>query len=67
MHAEPELGIDVIAVTQDDAPRLATAGAFSGGLATYDALSGELLGRIFTGNMTNVTLQTPLPAGGTAP
>jgi methylamine dehydrogenase heavy chain len=64
MRASPELGIDAIAVTQDDAPRLVTTGTFSGALATYDALTGELLDRIFTGNMTNVVLQTPVPAPG---
>jgi len=62
MRSTPELGIDAIAVTQDDAPQLVTTGVYSGALATYDALTGELLERIFTGNMTNVVLQTPLPA-----
>jgi hypothetical protein len=59
MHSVPELGIDAIAVTQDDEPRLATTGMFSGGVASYDALTGEFLGRVFTGNMTNVVLSAP--------
>jgi methylamine dehydrogenase heavy chain len=67
MRSVPELGIDSIAVTQDAEPRLATSGMFSGGVASFDALTGEFLGRVFTGNMTNVVLQAPLPAGGTAP
>ncbi len=55
----PELGIDSIAVTQDDDPLLVTVGAFSGGIGTYDARSGEFRGRVFGGNMTNAILQAP--------
>jgi len=62
MHAVPEIGVDSIAVTPDDAPRLVTSGMFSGGLASFDALTGEFIGRVFSGNMTNVVLQTALPA-----
>jgi len=58
-NAVPELAIDAIAVTQDDAPRLVTTGAFSGGVASYDALTGEFLGRVYSGNITNVGLQAP--------
>jgi len=63
MASVPELGIENIAVTQDDAPRLATSGQFSGGIAVYDALEGSFLGRVFSGNMTNVVIQAPRPAG----
>ncbi len=59
MQATPLLGVESIVVTQDDAPRLATSGAFSGGIASYDALTGEFQGRIYSGNMTNVVLQAP--------
>jgi len=67
MHSTPELGIAGIAVTQDDAPRLVTTGMFSGGVATYDALTGEYLGRVFSGNMTNVMVRAPEPAPGAKP
>jgi methylamine dehydrogenase heavy chain len=67
MRSVPELGIDHIAVTQDDAPRLVTSAMISGGVATYDALTGEFAGRIFTGNMTNVVLQVPSSPAGAAP
>ena len=68
MRSVPELGVDAIAVTQDDAPRLATTGFFSGGVASYDALTGEFLGRVFTGNMTNVVLNAPFrPPSGSRP
>jgi len=66
MASVPELGIESIAVTQDEAPRLATSGMFSGGVGVYDALQGDFLGRIFTGNMTNVVIRAPRPAGGDA-
>jgi hypothetical protein len=58
-RAVPEMGIDAIAVTQDDAPRLVTTGMFSGGIGRYDALSGEFLGKVYGGNMTNIVLQAP--------
>ena len=53
------VGIGELKVTQDDDPRLITAGAFSGSLAVYDALSGEFLNRVTTGNMTTLILQAP--------
>jgi methylamine dehydrogenase heavy chain len=59
MRSTPEFGIDNIVVTQDDAPMLATSGWFSGGIASYDALTGEFQGRVYSGNMTNVVLQAP--------
>lgn len=67
MQASPQLGVTSIAVTPDDAPQLVTTGMFSGALATYDALTGALLRRLFTGNMTNVVLSAPRPAGAGAP
>jgi methylamine dehydrogenase heavy chain len=59
------IGIGEIAVTQDDAPLLVTAGPFSGSVAKYDALTGDFLGRVVSGNMTSLILQAPpwpLPA-----
>ncbi|MBW2234714.1 MAG: amine dehydrogenase [Deltaproteobacteria bacterium] len=61
----PALGINAIAVTQSDRPRLVTIAMFTGGIGTYDALSGEFLGRVFGGNLTNVVLQAPANWGGT--
>jgi methylamine dehydrogenase heavy chain len=63
----PELGIDSIAVTQDASPRLVTVSSFSGGLACYDALSGELLRRVYTGNVTSGVLVAPSGRTGAAP
>ena len=51
-HIFPSLGIDQIAVTQDDEPLLLTGAVYTGGLCVYDARSGEILRRLFTGNMT---------------
>jgi methylamine dehydrogenase heavy chain len=51
-HVVPVIGIDEIAVTQDDAPLLLTGAAWTGALGVYDARSGALLRRVFTGNMT---------------
>jgi methylamine dehydrogenase heavy chain len=53
------VGIGEIAVTQDDQPILVTAGAFSGSLAVYDALDGEFINRVNTGNMTTLILEAP--------
>jgi methylamine dehydrogenase heavy chain len=55
----PELGVGLVAVTQDDRPLLVTGSNFSGSLAIYDALSGEFLRRVAPGNMTTLALQTP--------
>jgi methylamine dehydrogenase heavy chain len=67
MHAVPDIGVDSIAVTHDDAPRLVTSGMFSGGIATFDALSGDFVGRVFSGNLTNVALQAARPASPGSP
>jgi hypothetical protein len=61
----PALGINAIAVTQSETPRLVTIAMFTGGIGSYDALSGEFLGRVFGGNLTNVVLQAPANWGGT--
>jgi methylamine dehydrogenase heavy chain len=60
----PDIAVDAIAVTQDAAPRLVTVGAVSGAVASYDALTGEFLGRAYVGNATNVTLSTPFARTG---
>lgn len=51
--------IDFVAVTQDAEPLLVTASGFSGGLALYDARTGEFLRRVYSGNLTTVALQAP--------
>jgi hypothetical protein len=53
------LGIGEIAVTQDEAPLLVTAANYSGSVAVYDALTGEFLRRVVSGNMATVALQAP--------
>lgn len=55
----PNPGIGQITVTQDAEPLLVTGAAFSGSLGVYDALTGEFLRRVFVGNLTTQTLQTP--------
>ena len=54
-----ELGVSIIAVTQDERPLLATTAPYTGGIGVYDALSGEPLRRVISGNFTNVALQAP--------
>jgi methylamine dehydrogenase heavy chain len=51
-------GAEELQVSQDDAPLLITTGPGSGGLAIYDALSGEFLRRVYTGNLVNLGLQS---------
>ena len=53
------LGVESVAVTQDERPLLATASMYSGSVAIYDALSGEFLRRVAPGNMSNLALQVP--------
>lgn len=55
----PNPGLDQIQVTQDEQPLLVTGSQIGGSLAVYDALSGELLRRVSSGNMTIHTLQAP--------
>ncbi|TFG95683.1 MAG: hypothetical protein E4H11_04605 [Myxococcales bacterium] len=53
------MGVDGIAVTQDERPLLVTGSSFSGSLGIYDALSGEFLHRVAPGNTTTLVLQVP--------
>jgi methylamine dehydrogenase heavy chain len=64
-HVIPNPGLDNVQVTQDAAPLLVTGSKIGGSLAVYDAMSGELLRRVATGNMTIHALQAPW--GGSAP
>ncbi|MBW2383664.1 MAG: hypothetical protein JRG92_08510, partial [Deltaproteobacteria bacterium] len=48
----------------DERPLLVTAANYAGVVAIYDAQSGDFLGRVTTGNMTVLGLQTPFAAGG---
>jgi len=51
-HVLPVFPVEYIAVTQDAEPILVTATSFSGSLGVYDAVRGELLRRVVSGNMT---------------
>ena len=64
-HVVPNPGLDSVQVTQDAAPLLVTGSQIGGSVAVYDAMSGELLRRVATGNMTTHALQAPW--GGSAP
>jgi len=55
----PNVGVDEVRVTRDAHPLLVTGAMFSGSLAVYDALSGEFVRRVMTGNSVNAVLQTP--------
>ena len=57
--ARTGLGVDGIAVTQDERPLLVTGSSFSGSLGVYDALTGEFLRRVAPGNTTTLALQVP--------
>ena len=66
-HVAPTLGIEEIAVTQDDEPLLVTGASYTGSLCVHDARTGALLRRLATHNMTNQLLfaaprQGPVPA-----
>ncbi len=52
-------GIGAIVVTQDAEPLLATTAFYTGSVGVYDALSGEFLRRVNTGNTTNVAIAAP--------
>jgi methylamine dehydrogenase heavy chain len=62
-HLAPNPGIGQIAVTPDAAPLLVTGSQIGGSVGVYDALTGELLRRVSSGNLTTHTLQTPWGAG----
>jgi methylamine dehydrogenase heavy chain len=53
------VGVDTVAVSQDEHPVIVTGANFSGALATYDGLTGEFIDRIETGNMTTLSLALP--------
>ncbi len=53
------MGVDGIAVTQDEQPLLVTGSSYSGSLGIYDALSGEFLHRVAPGNTTTLVVQVP--------
>lgn len=61
-----EVGFDEIRVTQDAEPLLVGASNFSGGLAVFDARTGEFLRRVYSGNLINMGISTPF-GGGSAP
>ena len=65
----PRVGVDAIAVTQDAEPLLLAGAKYTAGLVVYDARSGELLRRVFTGGMTSQALYTlpPLPEAEPSP
>ena len=60
------VGIDEIRVTQDAEPLLVGVSSYFGGMAVFDARSGEFLRRVYSGNMTNIGISTPF-GGGSAP
>ncbi len=67
-HVVPSLGIEALAVTQDDEPLLVTGASYTGSLCVHDARTGTLLRRVSTHNMTNQLLfaaprRSPVPAG----
>jgi len=51
------MGADTVMVSQGDAPILVTSAAGSGGMAIYDAHSGEFQRRVYSGNLANLGLQ----------
>lgn len=55
--AKVSMGADAVLVSQDDAPLLVTSSAGSGGLAIYDARTGEFQRRVFSGNLANLGWQ----------
>jgi len=57
LYSSIPTGAGEVQVTQDDKPLLVTTANVSGGLAVYDAQSGEFLRRIYTGNYSNMSLQ----------
>lgn len=58
-HLVPNPGLDQIQVTQDEHPLLVTGSQIGGSLAVYDAITGELLRRVSSGNMTIHTVHAP--------
>ena len=60
-------GAGEVQVTQDEQPLLVTTANVSGGLAVYDAQSGDFMRRIYTGNYSNMSLQVTSGWTGAAP
>ena len=58
-HAVPNPGLDLVQVTQDEAPLLVTGSQLGGSVAVYDALSLRFLRRVPSGNLTSHILQVP--------
>lgn len=57
------LAVEEVIVTQGEEPLLITGSNYSGSLALYDAMSGEFLRRVVTGNMVTFGLQAPWGGG----
>jgi methylamine dehydrogenase heavy chain len=63
----PHPGIYQVQVTRDAAPLLVTGSQIGGSLAVYDALSGDFLRRVTSGNLTTHGLQAPWLGAEAAP
>lgn len=61
------LGVNEIAVTQDEKPLLLTAAEYSGAVAVYDARTGAFLRRVQSGNASSVGLSAPFGGAEGAP
>lgn len=57
------IGVNAIRVTQDAEPLLVTASSFTGGMAIYNALTGDFVRRIYSGNLINMAVSAPFGAG----
>ncbi len=66
-HVVPNPGLTQVLVTQDEAPLLVTGSTFGGSVAVYDALSGEFVRRVASGNLTTQLLQSSWFEGGPTP
>jgi methylamine dehydrogenase heavy chain len=53
-----------VLVTRDDAPLLVTGSQIGGSVAVFDAVSGEFLRRVASGNLTVQRLDAPWDGGG---
>ncbi len=63
----PNPGLHQVQVTQDAQPLLVTGSQIGGSLAVYDGLTGELLRRVPSGNLTTHVLQAPWGGSESAP
>jgi methylamine dehydrogenase heavy chain len=57
-------GVSNVLVTRDAAPLLVTGSQIGGSVAVFDALSGEFLRRVASGNLTVQRLDAPWDGGG---